>query len=137
MLDVIAASFYLIRSPELHNSRIPILKSQNINVFRDYSEHLRSSHQRCLVEKSVLKNFTIFESFFNKVPSLHVCNFLKKRLQHKCFPVTIAKFLGAPILKNIWEQLLLALWPPTNFKSNIKFLSNFSSTKGTQRTKSF
>ena len=30
----------------------------------------------------------------------------KKRLQHRCFPVNIAKFSRAPILKNIWEQLL-------------------------------
>ena len=28
-------------------------------------------------------------------------NFIKKRLQHKCFPVNIAKFLRTPLLKNI------------------------------------
>ena len=31
------------------------------------------------------------------------------RLQHKCFPENIAKFLTTPILKNICEQLLLAI----------------------------
>ena len=36
-----------------------------------------------------------------------VCNFIKKRLQHKCFPVNIAKFLRAIVLKNIWEWLPL------------------------------
>ena len=29
----------------------------------------------------------------------------KKRLQYSCFPVNIAKFLRAPILKNICKQL--------------------------------
>ena len=32
-------------------------------------------------------------------------NFIKKRLRNKCF--TVAKFLRAPILKNIWLRLLL------------------------------
>ena len=32
---------------------------------------------------------------------------LQKRLQHKCFPVNIAKFLRIPILENICERLLL------------------------------
>ena len=33
--------------------------------------------------------------------------FIKKRLQHRCFPVSIAKFLRTPILKNICKQLTL------------------------------
>ena len=37
------------------------------------------------------------------------CNFIRKRLQHRCFPVNIAKFLRKPILKNICERLLLHL----------------------------
>ena len=37
------------------------------------------------------------------------CNFIKKRLQHRCFPINIAKFLRTPILKNICECLLLHL----------------------------
>ena len=32
------------------------------------------------------------EPFFNKVADLKVCNFIKKRLQHRCFPVNIVKF---------------------------------------------
>ena len=35
------------------------------------------------------------------------CNFIKKRLQHRCFLVNIGKFLRTPILKNICERLLL------------------------------
>ena len=47
------------------------------------------------------------ESLFNKVAGLQACNFMKKRLQHSCFPVNTAKFLKTPILKNICERLLL------------------------------
>ena len=36
-----------------------------------------------------------------EVLQMKACNFIKKRLQHMCFPVNIAKFLITPILKNI------------------------------------
>ena len=44
------------------------------------------------------------ELLFNKVTGLKVCNFIKKRLQHRCFLVNIAKFLRTPIFKNICEK---------------------------------
>ena len=47
------------------------------------------------------------ESLFNKV----VDSFIKKRLQHRCFPLNIANFLRTTILKNIYKRLLLmGLW---------------------------
>ena len=49
----------------------------------------------------------MLKSLFNKVTSLHSCNFIKKRLQQRCFRVNIAKFLRKPILKNICGRLLL------------------------------
>ena len=65
-------------------------------------------------KKALVKNFAIFqkktsvwESLFDKASGLSPCNFIKKRLQHKCFPVKFAKFLRTPILKNIYERLLL------------------------------
>ena len=33
----------------------------------------------------------MLESLFNKVAALQGCNIIKRRLQHKCFPVDIAK----------------------------------------------
>ena len=62
------------------------------------------------LKKAVLKNFAIFtgkkpvlelESLFNKVAGLQACNFIKKRLEHRCFPVNFAKFLRTLILKRI------------------------------------
>ena len=37
------------------------------------------------------------------------CNLIKKRLQHSCFPVKIAKFLRTPNLRNICKRLLLSI----------------------------
>ena len=44
---------------------------------------------------------------FNKAAGLQVCNFIKKRLQHRCFPVIIANFFKNTYFKNICERLLL------------------------------
>ena len=49
----------------------------------------------------------VLGSLFNKAAALQACNFIKKKLQHRCFPVIIAKFLRIPILRNICERLLL------------------------------
>ena len=35
----------------------------------------------------------MLESFFNSVSGPQVCNFINKKLQHRCFAVNIAKFL--------------------------------------------
>ena len=51
----------------------------------------------------------MLNSLSKKVAGLNPCNFIKKRLQHICFPVNIAKFLRTPILKNICDRLLLNL----------------------------
>ena len=51
----------------------------------------------------------MLESLFNKVVNklIKLINFIKKRLQHRCFPVKCMKFLRTPILKNICKRLLL------------------------------
>ena len=50
-----------------------------------------------------LKNFANFyrktpvlDSLFNKVAGPQACSFIKKRLQHRCFPVKFAKLLRTP-----------------------------------------
>ena len=49
----------------------------------------------------------MFESFFKKVADLNVGNFIKKRLQHRCFPGTIEKFLKAAFFIEELRWLLL------------------------------
>ena len=71
----------------------------------------RSSHRRCSVEKVFLKFFQISQENTYVGMSLikFVKNFIKKRLQHRFFPVKFAKFLRTPILKGMCKRLLL-LW---------------------------
>ena len=63
--------------------------------------------------KDALKNYKNFTgnicvgvSFLRKL-GLQACNFIKKRLQHRCLPVKLTKFLRTPTLKNICERLFL------------------------------
>ena len=43
----------------------------------------------------------------NKVAGLKACNFIKKRLQHRCLPVKFAKFLRTPFFTEYLLWLLL------------------------------
>ena len=49
----------------------------------------------------------MLESPFIRLADFKTCNFLEKGLQHRCFPVNIAKYLRTLILMKIFEQLLL------------------------------
>ena len=63
----------------------------------------RSSH--CMCSKNFCnfhRKTTVLGSLFNKVVDLQAYNLLKKRLQHSCFSVHIAKTLRTPISKSIW-----------------------------------
>ena len=59
-----------------------------------------------------LKKTPVLEPLFNKVAEL-ACNFIKKRLRHRCVPVNIAKFLRTAIfieqlwcsIQHFWTQL--------------------------------
>ena len=69
--------------------------------------HVRSSRPEVVCKKDVLKRFSkIIEKcqcqglFLNKNSDIKDCNFNKKRLWHRCFPVNFAKFLRTPFLLN-------------------------------------
>ena len=63
----------------------------------------------------VFKNFTDFtgkhmcQISFNKVSGLKACNFIEKRLQHRCFPMKFAKFLRTPFFTEYLRWLLLSV----------------------------
>ena len=74
----------------------------------------RSSHRKCSVKKSVLRNFTKFTGkhlcqrlFFNKVAGLRPANLLKKSLWRRCFLLNFAKFLRKPLSQNTFGRMLL------------------------------
>ena len=60
------------------------------------------------------------ESLLNKVTSPQACNFTKKRLQHRCFPVNLAKFLWTPILKSVLCNKILLEKIRAVFDLNVK-----------------
>ena len=51
----------------------------------------------------------MLESLFNKLLGLQSCDFIKKRLQQRCFPVNTTKSLRTSLfIENLW-------WLPLNF----------------------
>ena len=71
--------------------------------------NLRSSHWNSYVKKGVLRNFANFigkrlcRSLFLiglQVFRPEAFSFIKKRLQHRCFPVEFTKFLRTPNLRS-------------------------------------
>ena len=66
-------------------------------VVRRCSRKFRNSH----------KKTSVLQSLFNKVEGLKACNFIKKKLQRRCFPVKFAKFLCAPFFREHLRWLLL------------------------------
>ena len=57
--------------------------------------------QACFIEKQSF--VLLFNGFYMK----QTCNFIKKRLQHKCVPMNIAKFLKTPFFIERSLQLIL------------------------------
>ena len=54
------------------------------------------------ISQYLKKKHLCWSLFFNKVVEL-ACNFIKKRLRHRCVPVNIAKFLGTAIfIEHLW-----------------------------------
>ena len=70
-------------------------------VLQQMNNHSRS---QMFIKIGVLKIFAIFTG---KLPDLKAFNFIKKRLQHRCFPVNYAKSLTPVFLiEHLWWLLL-------------------------------
>ena len=73
-----------------------------------------SSHVEVLGKKGALKNFSKFTGknlwwtfFFDKVAGMGPANLLKKRLQHRCSPVNLAKFFDNTFsIEHFWWLFL-------------------------------
>ena len=72
----------------------------------------RSSRSQMVFKIGVLKNFALFTRKHQKA-----CNFIKKRLQRKCFPVNIPKFLRAAFFNRT---------PPVAVSTDVLFYIIFS-----------
>ena len=75
----------------------------------------RNSHSQMFFKVGVLKNFANFTGkhlcwslFLISLQDFRpACNFIKKRLLHRCFPVKFGKFLRTPIFTEHLQWLLL------------------------------
>ena len=71
------------------------------------------------MKEAVLENFRniqrktpALESLFNKFIGRKACNFINERLQHRCFPVDIVKFLRTASSRLLLEEFI---WEVFNF----------------------
>ena len=79
--------------------------------------HYSVNYQKQMFFKmGILKNLANFTGkhlcwslFLIKLQAFQACNFIKKRLQHRCFPMKFAKFIRTPFLKEHLRWLLLKL----------------------------
>ena len=86
-----------------------------IQFSMQYITTIRSSRSQMSFEIGVLKTCNIhrktpvLESLLSKVASLEACNFIKKRLHYRCFPVNIAKVLRKFYIKNTTDGCFCTL----------------------------
>ena len=66
------------------------------------------------ISQNSQENTYVGVSFLIKLQGSGACNFIKKRLWHRCFPVNFAKFLGA-LSRNTSGRLLLEIFIVTNW----------------------
>ena len=87
------------------------------NVKCEISGHVQNTEavvQRCSVKKVFLEisqnsqeNICTRVSFLIKLQASDPATLLKKRLWHRCFPVSFLKFLRTPFfIKHLWQLLL-------------------------------
>ena len=101
------------------NSTIPLIQfmmeySKDAIPFLDILIKRKSSPPEVFCKKGVLRNFAKFigkhlcqSLFFKNVAGLRLATLLKKRLQHRCFPVNFVKFLKTPFsIEQLWWVLL-------------------------------
>ena len=107
LIDLLQSSFCYVPNFTIlkYSSKISIIIYHQIKISKRYNEQVFN-------KKAVLKNFAIFTEkhlrwsfFLNKNAGLQSWNFIKKRFQHRFFPVNIAKFLRTPIFENICKRL--------------------------------
>ena len=85
----------------------------------------RRSQWRCSRKKDALKNVANFtRKHLRQI--LLLIQFIKKRLQHKCFSVKPAKVFRRPILQNICERLLLRIFQEELLNSTSSRLQQFN-----------
>ena len=107
---------YWIKRRNKHPRRNINSKKQELQkqLFADFHQN-KCSLKFC----SIYRKTTVLESLFKKVAGLEARKSIKERLQHRCFPVNIAKFLRTAFsIEQLWWLLLklrhfFSLWHVT------------------------
>ena len=98
--------FYVSKETKGQSGRPVCFLNNCIQFFMPYIATIRTSCSQMFFEIGVLKvcnidrKTPVLESLFSKVVSLEAYKFIKKRLQHRCFPANFANFLGKFYLKD-------------------------------------
>ena len=98
--------FYVLKGTKVQSGRWIRFLINFIQFSMQYITTIRTSRSQMFFEIGVLKvcnihrETPVLEPLFSKVASLEAYKFIKKRLQHTCFPVNIANFLRKFYLKN-------------------------------------
>ena len=91
------------------------LANETVNYDTKAEAYVMRQSPRCAPWNSVLRNFTKFTEKYLGLSA----TFLKKRLWHRCFPVSFVKFLRTLFLT---EQLLWLLLYVTIWARNVSYL---------------
>ena len=93
------------------------------------SEDWEVEVQKYFFRKS-FANFTgkepVFDSLFNKVAGPQAGNFIKKKLQCRCFPVKFEKFSKAPFFTEHLRWLLFKISNSNNLTICLKIFHHYS-----------
>ena len=76
----------------------------------DYTPY-RSNHPRCSIKKGDLQNFTKFtgKNLCQSLFQAEACNFINKRLWHRCFHVNFVKFSRIAYLRSSQPEVFLGI----------------------------
>ena len=123
---------YWIKSRNKHPRRNIISKKLKLQkqLFADFQQN-KCSQKFCNIHRKTL----VLESLLKKVAGFEVCKSIKRRLQHRCFPVNIAKFLRTAfsIEQLLWLLLELRHFfsPATLVSIHMRFPLNTFKGEGT------
>ena len=123
------------RSDEMYLTYLQLFFLVNLQFkFQCWTIHSFLNQQQCC-SQTLMKTYMLrvfYDELFQKQPLqvfykkavFKAYNFIKQRLQHRCFSVNVAKILRTLILKNICQRLLLLKLLKTS-QENIKLSLSF------------
>ena len=100
----------------LYYEHLETLTANKAATSHDSQTNNRSNHSQMFFKIGVLKNFANFTGKHPCQDLPQACNFIKERLQYRCFSEIYAKFLRTPFSQNasggcFWNNLMIEFVP--------------------------